>query len=97
MNIKRMWTKQEALDDLMEKYTKIGEPIAFSNPSTIQKYYGKSISIAEIQKYISSINTYTLHKEARKRARSYIPMVSLKPRQLVEIDLIGNFISPLMN
>ena len=83
-----MWTKESALQTLKENYTKIGHPIAFSNVTAIFNYFGKVLSQSDIKTFLSSINTYTTHRENRRKARSYIPIFSLNPRDLIEIDLI---------
>lgn len=93
-----MLNKDAALESLKTNYTKVGHPIAFSNPQTIFNYFHKVIPIKEIETYVSGKNSYTLHRENRKRAKSYIPMFALRPRDLVETDLCDmQYFSPAQN
>ena len=93
-----MWTKIAALQELRDNYSNIGHPIAFSNPQTIYNYFQKAIPQREIETFLSSKNVYTLHRENRRKAPEYIPMFSLRPRDLVEIDLADMiYFSPKQN
>ena len=94
----RTWSKNEAIQELKTNYTRIGHPIAFSNAKTIYDFFKKAIPVKEIKQFLSSVNTYTLHRENRKKASAYIPMFAFKARDLVEIDLIDmQFFSPKQN
>ena len=85
------WTRETALQDLAENYTKAGSPIGFQGPLKIFKYYNGSLKLKDIKDFLSKSNTYTLFRENRKRARQYNPYVVYAPRAVLESDLVDMY------
>ena len=54
-------------NDLREKWTTVGSPIAFSGITKIYEYYNKNVSKKEIERVLPSIPTYTKYKQTKKR------------------------------
>ena len=97
-NPQHNWTKDSAVTYLRENYEKIGSPIAFGNRNTIYKFFNKVLTLKEIQDHLNSVEVYSLHKEARKRAKYYVPMFSKGARDLVEADLVDvSYFDPHQN
>lgn len=74
------------INDLKTNYHTIGHPIAFAGIHKIYNYYNRRISIDKIKDILSSIDTYTLHREYHegKRNHSY----SHFPRYQFQMDIV---------
>ena len=77
----------DAFNKLKEMYTKIGSPIAFASPYKIYLHFKKILPLEKIKNYLHSINTYTLHRQNRKKAKYYSPVFTYNKRDLIEIDI----------
>lgn len=73
--------------NISEHYTIPSKPASFSGISKIREYYRGKVPTKKIKKELSKINSYTLHREA-KRPRVFNPFHILKIRQQIQIDLI---------
>ena len=78
--------KKEALDDLKKQYVKPGHPIAFSGINVIKKYYGKALSVSDIEDFLAQSRSYTLHREYKRPV--YNPFYCRKIRFQFQLDLI---------
>ena len=45
--------KKEALADLKKQYNTVGHPIAFGGINVIKKYYGKTLSVSDIEDFLA--------------------------------------------
>ena len=79
-------TEKEMLDDLKSNYTKLGHPLFFSGINQIQSYYKNKLSVSKIKDFLSSVYSYTLHKESHDSFRN--PYFIRFKRQHWQIDLI---------
>ena len=78
-------TKEECLTDLSDNYTNPGHPIAFSGINNIYNYYDKILSIKEIESFLASNESYTVHREFKNQQRN--PSFSHFKRYQFQIDL----------
>ncbi len=83
MNFKN---KQECVDHLNENYSNPAHPIAFSGINNIYKYYKGLIKPKEIEKILTSFDTYTLRRQYKTLKRN--PNYSHFKRYQFQIDLI---------
>jgi hypothetical protein len=79
-------TKEECLEDLKNYYSSPGHPILFAGIENIYQYYRKLIPKNEIENFLSSLNTYTEHKEFHKGQRN--PSYSHFKRYQFQCDLV---------
>ena len=79
-------TEEQILDDLKKNYTKLGHPLFFSGITQIQKYYKGCLSTSKIKEFLSSVYSYTIHKESHDGIRN--PYFIRFKRQQWQIDLI---------
>ena len=75
-----------SLEDLKLNYTKLGHPLFFSGITQIQRYYKNRLSLYKIKDFLSSVYSYTLHKESHDGIRN--PYFIRFKRQQWQIDLI---------
>ena len=79
-------SEQQILEDLKLNYTKLGHPLFFSGITQIQRYYKNRLSLYKIKDFLSSVYSYTLHKESHDGIRN--PYFIRFKRQQWQIDLI---------
>ena len=72
--------------EIKEKYISGEDPISYSGITNIKRYYPEA-SIDLIKEALSGIETYTLFREP-KFPRYYNPVFVVKPRELIQADLI---------
>ncbi len=77
---------QAALQLLDQHYQRPPHPLAFSGPLTIYKYFQGALTLQQIKDYLSSVDTYTLHRDVR-RSRTFNPTYVYHKRQLLQADL----------
>ena len=82
------WTPDTALRALHEYYTVPGSAIAFAGPNKIYHWFNGVLSSNQIKDYLHTQNTYTLHSEKPKKARSNVPVIVYSKRELLELDLL---------
>lgn len=78
-------TKNEALADLKANYHNLGHPIAFSGISKIQKYYNNVLSSTDIENFLASSYSYTVHREPKKP--KFNPTFVYSLREQLQLDL----------
>ena len=78
-------TKHEALADLKHNYHNLGYPIAFSGISKIKKYYNNLLSTSDIENFLASSYTYTVHREPKKP--KFNPTFVYSLREQLQLDL----------
>ena len=83
MNFK---TKQECVDYFNQNYSNPAHPIAFSGVNNIYKYYKGLIKPKEIEKFLTSFDTYTLRRQYKTLKRN--PNYSHFKQYQFQIDLI---------
>ena len=83
------WTREEALQDVENNYTKPDHPLAFAEPNRIVSYYNGALSRKDAENIVHSNNTYTIFRENRSKPRKniYNGIFVRSKRQLVELDL----------
>ena len=74
------------LEDLRRNYTKLGHKLYFAGISQIHHHYRGCLSISKIKEFLSSVYTYTIHKESHENVRN--PYFIRFKRQQWQIDLI---------
>lgn len=85
-NVSNLQTIEECEDDLKLNYKTPGHPIAFSGIQAIYNYYNKILKLEKIKEILSSIESYTLHKEYRSAQRN--PTYSHFKRYMFQMDLV---------
>lgn len=78
--------KNACLQDLKASYARPGHPIAFSGIQQIYRYYRPHLTVEDIEKTLSEIESYTLHKEFHSQQRN--PSYSHFKRYQFQCDLI---------
>ena len=78
--------KEEALQDLRNQYNNPGSPVAFSGISAIQKYYGKALTRKDIENFLATSRSYTLHRHFKRPI--FNPFFIRQLRQQFQVDLI---------
>ena len=68
-------------------YVTPGHPVAYGGRNILKKYYGDSLSERQIENILSSIHSYTLHREYH-RPRGRNPFYIYYLRQMLQMDLI---------
>ena len=68
-----MMNKEEALTDLRNQYNNPGSPLAFSGIGSIKKFYGKSLSVKDIENFLATSRAHT--PPIRVHLRHYIPNI----------------------
>lgn len=70
--------KMNIENEIISKYTTLGDPIAYSSPNVIYQYYKKTVPLSFIKNVLSKINVYTLHRQTKrpKRNVTYVYRVS---------------------
>ena len=81
-----MMNKQEALNDLRNQYNNPGSPLAFSGIGPIKKFYGKSLSVKDIEHFLATSRSYTLHRHFKRPV--FNPFFIRRLRQQFQVDLI---------
>jgi len=79
-------TVEECIEDLKQNYNTAGHPIAFSGINSIYNYYKGILDLEKIKDVLSSIETYTLHREFHKEQRN--PSYSHFKRYQFQADLV---------
>ena len=82
------WTPDTALRTLKEFYAVPGSAIAYAGAYKIYQYFDGVLPLKRIKSFLHSQNTYTLHSEKPKRARSFVPVKVYAKRALLELDLL---------
>ena len=82
---KKFKNKEAALSHLSENYENIGHPIAFSGKSVLKDYY-QILSDKDIDDFLSSSYTYTIHREAKKP--KFNPTFVYELRYQIQLDTI---------
>ncbi len=75
-----------ALDDLEKQYNLLGNPLAYATKPTIEKHFQSPVNKKDIDNFLASNNTYTLHRDVR-RPQQYNPTYCYRPNELIQIDL----------
>ena len=78
--------KEEALRDLRNQYNNPGSPLAFSGITAIKKFYGKVLTRKDIENFLATSRSYTLHRHFKRPI--FNPFFIRKLRQQFQIDLI---------
>ena len=78
--------KKEALADLKKQYNTTGHPVAFAGINVIKKYYGKTLSVSDIEDFLAQSRSYTRHREFKRPI--YNPFYCRKIRSQFQLDLI---------
>ena len=78
--------KKEALADLKKQYNTAGHPVAFGGINVIKKYYGKILSVSDIEDFLARSRSYTRHREFKRPI--YNPFYCRKIRFQFQLDLI---------
>ena len=81
-----MMNKEEALTDLRNQYNNPGSPLAFSGIGSIKKFYGKSLSVKDIENFLATSRAYTLHRHFKRPV--FNPFYIRYLRQQFQVDLI---------
>lgn len=79
-------TVLECENDVKTNYTNLGHPIAFGGIDTVYNYYKGILDKEKIKEILSSIESYTLHKEYHKSDRN--PSYSHFPKYQWQMDLV---------
>ena len=74
------------LQHLKENYHNIKSPIAYSGVTNIYRYYGGKLSEKQIKEFLSTSDSYTLHKKSR--VTGYNPCYIKYHRQQMQLDLV---------
>lgn len=87
-------SREDIEEDLIQNYRKPGHPIAFSGINQIYEYYSRKLPINRIKQILSSIESYTLHREFHKQPRN-ISFTHFKRYQfqmdLVEVQQLAKY------
>ena len=78
----------EAKTVLENSYNKVGHPLAYASASTIHRFFGGVLPLKYINDFLAKQTVYSVHRENRKKARTYAPMKAYFPRALLQMDLI---------
>ena len=78
--------KEEALRDLRQQYNNPGSPLAFSGIAAIKKFYGRSLTIKDIENFLATSRSYTLHRHFKRPV--FNPFFIRHLRQQFQVDLI---------
>lgn len=79
-------SKDECIKDFKENYKKPSHPIAFSGINNIFKYYKGILKKNDIEKLLSSVDSYTLRKQYKQLKRN--PSYTHFKRYQFQVDLI---------
>lgn len=79
-------TREECEEDFKSNYTNAGHPIAFSGINNIYDYYKRLITKDKIKDILSSVESYTTHREYHKGQRN--PSYSHFKRYQFQMDLV---------
>ena len=82
-----MTTTTVTKDEFIKTYTSPGSPLAFSSPYRAYNYYNGQIPLKTIKNWMHGLDTYTLHKQARK-PKPRNPTYAYYKRYQFQIDLI---------
>ena len=83
----KIWTKESALRDLKNQWSRVGKPLAFSGESAIYDYYDGALPLEDVRHFLSEQYVYTKFKDG-KRVKIRNPFFVHEKRALCEIDLI---------
>ena len=78
----------EAKTVLENSYNKVGHPLAYASASTIHRFFGGVLPLKYINDFLAKQTVYSVHRENRKKARTYAPMKAYFLHALLQIDLI---------
>ena len=78
--------KEEALSDLRNQYNNPGSPLAFLGISAIKKFYGKALTRKDIENFLATSRSYTLHRHFKRPI--FNPFFIRQLRQQFQVDLI---------
>jgi|GEM_PF-907315 len=79
-------TVQDCEDDLRNNYTSPGHPVAFGGIDTIFNYYRGVLDKEKIKEILTSVESYTLHREFHKNQRN--PTYAYFKRYQFQMDLV---------
>jgi hypothetical protein len=85
-NVSNFTNSEDAKNDLLKNYVKPGHPLAFSGVGNIYNYYNGKLTHKQILDILSSIESYTLHKNYRSGQRN--PTFSHFKRYMFQMDLV---------
>jgi len=74
-------------EEIKKRYRTLGDPIAFSGISTVEREYKNRLTKKQIREILESIDSYVLHREY-KQPRTFNPYFVNKRREFVQADLI---------
>ena len=86
--------ENDCINDLKDKYVKLGHALFMSSPKFIYDYYKGILSLKKIEDYLSGIDSYTLHRLNKKPRRNYSYTYFWRERMefdLIEIGKVANF------
>ena len=86
--------ENDCINDLKDKYVKLGHALFMSSPKFIYDYYNGILSLEKIEDYLSGIDSYTLHRLNKKPRRNYSYTYFWRERMefdLIEIGKVANF------
>ena len=86
--------ENDCINDLKDKYVKLGHSLFMSSPKFIFDYYKGILSLNKIEDYLSGIDSYTLHRLNKKPRRNYSYTYFWRERMefdLIEIGKVTNF------
>ena len=86
--------ENDCINDLKDKYVKLGHALFMSSPKFIYDYYNGILSLEKIEDYLSGIDSYTLHRLNKKPRRNYSYIYFWRERMefdLIEIGKVANF------
>jgi hypothetical protein len=79
-------TADDCENDLRNNYITAGHPVAFGGINTIFNYYKGLLNKERIKNVLSSIESYTLHREFQSRQRN--PTFAHFKRYQFQMDLV---------
>ena len=78
-------TKQQALEDLKNRYSTPGDPLYMSGITGIKNQFKNLLSIKDIKNFLATSRAYTTHFEFKPPV--YNPYYIRKLRQMIQVDL----------
>lgn len=86
MNLNKVFTKKEALRDLRYQYTNPGSTLCYAGITKIKDFYGRALSLKDIEHFLASSRTYTIHRPFKKV--KYVPYYVRALREQFQLDLV---------
>lgn len=77
------------------RYIEAGQPISFSGRSNVRRYVRPKPTAAHVEEFLSTIDSYTLHREPKKI--KYNPIFVHRLRELIQMDLCDKHLESAAN